>query len=44
LRDLCDPEAIDRRAKADQAALVARRGGREKIVAAGGFGATPVPA
>jgi choline-sulfatase len=43
LTGICDPEAIDQRAKADQAALVARHGGREKIVEKGGFGATPAP-
>lgn len=43
LAEICDPAAVDRRAKADQAALVARHGGREKIVEKGGFGATPAP-
>ena len=38
-----DPEATDRRAKADQAALVARHGGREAALALGPEGATPVP-
>ena len=40
---ICDPIEIDRRAKADQAALIDRHGAREAIVAKGGFGATPAP-
>ena len=40
---ICDPAEVDRRAKADQAALVGRHGGRDAIVAKGGFGATPAP-
>ena len=40
---ICDPVEIDRRAKADQAALIERHGGREAVVAKGGFGATPAP-
>jgi choline-sulfatase len=43
LRARLDPEATDRRAKADQAALVARHGGREAALALGPEGATPVP-
>lgn len=43
LRRVCDPEAVDRRAKADQAALVARFGGRDKALATGTPGATPAP-
>jgi choline-sulfatase len=43
LRTRLDPEATDRRAKADQAALVARHGGREAALALGPEGATPVP-
>jgi len=43
LRRLLDPEATDRRAKRDQAALVARHGGREAALALGPEGATPVP-
>jgi choline-sulfatase len=43
LRDLIDPTAVDRRAKADQAALVARFGGREQALKTGTRGATPVP-
>ncbi len=43
LRMICNPEEVDRRAKADQAALVQRHGGRDKIIDKGGFGATPAP-
>lgn len=43
LRAICNPEAVDRRAKADQAALVERFGGREKALATGTPGATPAP-
>lgn len=43
LRSLCDPEAIDRAAKADQASLVERHGGAETILARGGGSYTPVP-
>ena len=43
LREICDPEAVDARAKADQAALVERFGGRDAVVGRGGFGATPPP-
>lgn len=43
LRDRLEPEAVDRAAKADQAALVARVGGREAAWRLGPRGATPVP-
>jgi choline-sulfatase len=43
LQSICDPVAVDRKAKADQNALLARYGGRDKIMAQGGFGATPAP-
>ena len=43
LRAICDPEAVDARAKADQARLVADNGGRASVVEKGGFGATPPP-
>lgn len=43
LRKICDPDEVDRRAKADQAALIERHGGRDKIVGKGSFGATPAP-
>lgn len=35
LRAICDPEEIDRRAKADQARRIEERGGREEILRAG---------
>ena len=43
LRGMVDPEAVDRRAKADQAALVERFGGREAVLNWGHGGATPTP-
>ncbi|MEK9723470.1 MAG: sulfatase, partial [Rhodospirillaceae bacterium] len=43
LRAVCDPDAVDARAKTDQAAVVERHGGRDAVVKRGGFGATPPP-
>ncbi|MGY9015801.1 MAG: sulfatase-like hydrolase/transferase [Rhodospirillales bacterium] len=43
LRKIIDPEDVDHRAKADQAALVERHGGRDAVVAKGSFGGTPAP-
>ncbi len=43
LRKIVDPEAQDAVAKADQQALLDAHGGREAVVARGGFGATPAP-
>ncbi|MBI5721368.1 MAG: sulfatase-like hydrolase/transferase [Burkholderiales bacterium] len=43
LRERLDPEATDRRAKADQKALVARFGGRDQALRTGPVGASPVP-
>jgi choline-sulfatase len=43
LRRIADPEAVDRRAKADQAALVERYGGRDAVLKRGAFGGTPAP-
>lgn len=43
LRGMLDPEAIDARAKADQAALIDRFGGPEKAMNVGAPGATPAP-
>lgn len=43
LRRILDPEAVDARARADQAALVERFGGREQAFLMGAKGATPVP-
>lgn len=43
LRSICDPEEVDRRAKADQRAIVDKHGGVETVIERGGFGATPPP-
>lgn len=43
LRAICNPEAVDRLAKSDQAALIERHGGREKARLVGAPGATPAP-
>lgn len=43
LRSLLDPERVDQQAKSDQARLIARFGGRDKVMNKGGFGATPPP-
>jgi choline-sulfatase len=43
LRSICDPEEVDHRAKADQADIVERNGGREAVIRRGTFGATPPP-
>ncbi|WP_259956279.1 sulfatase-like hydrolase/transferase [Sulfitobacter mediterraneus] len=43
LHAICNPEAVDGHAKADQDALVARHGGPEKAFNTGPSGATPVP-
>lgn len=43
LERICDPVEVDRRAKLQQAELIERHGGREAVVAKGGFGATPPP-
>lgn len=40
---ICTPDEVDRAAKADQDALVARHGGREAALAVGPKGASPVP-
>jgi choline-sulfatase len=40
---LCDPADADRRAKARQAVLLARNGGREAVVARGDLGYSPPP-
>jgi choline-sulfatase len=44
LLDRLDPAAIDRRAKADQAALIARFGGAQRALTVGTPGASPAPA
>lgn len=43
LRRIVDPEVADRQAREDQAALIATFGGRERALAVGTPGATPVP-
>jgi choline-sulfatase len=43
LRRIVDPEAVDRRARADQEARIAQFGGREAILARGSFGHSPIP-
>jgi choline-sulfatase len=43
LRAMFDPDAVDRRAKADQNAFVALHGGREQALKKGPKGGTPVP-
>ncbi len=43
LRERLDPEAVDRRAKADQERLIERHGGPEKALGVGAPGTTPVP-
>jgi choline-sulfatase len=43
LRERLDPEAVDRRAKADQQRLIERLGGPEKALGVGAPGTTPVP-
>ncbi len=44
LRKVCDPEATDQLAFADQAALIERLGGRDAALKLGAPGATPPPA
>ena len=43
LRQIVDPEAVDQRAKADQARRIESLGGREAVVARGVFTNSPVP-
>jgi choline-sulfatase len=43
LRQICDPEAVEQRAKARQAELIAQHGGRAAIAERGDFGNTPAP-
>jgi choline-sulfatase len=43
LRGWCDPQAVDALAKADQAALIERHGGAQRILARGGSSYTPIP-
>ena len=43
LRAICNPEAVQASATAALDALIERHGGREAVLARGGFGATPAP-
>ncbi len=43
LRKVCDPDAVHAAARASQAALVEKHGGRDAVIARGGFGGTPAP-
>ena len=43
LRRILDPEKVDAKARADQAARIAALGGRDAILTKGGFGHSPVP-
>jgi choline-sulfatase len=43
LRTLCDPQAVDARAKARQAEQLAAAGGRDAVIARGDLGFTPAP-
>ena len=43
LAEILDPDEVDARAKADQAALVSSHGGREVVLARGTFVNSPVP-
>jgi choline-sulfatase len=43
LLDVVDPEAVNARALADQAHLIAQHGGREAVIARGAANNTPVP-
>lgn len=43
LMSLCDPDAVDARAKARQALLLEENGGREAVIARGDLGFTPAP-
>jgi choline-sulfatase len=40
---VCNPEEVDRRARARQAELLAANGGREAVIKRGDFGFTPAP-
>ncbi len=43
LRRVLDPDAADALGRADQAAVIASLGGKEAIIAKGGFGHSPIP-
>ena len=43
LQAICDPDAVDRQAKADQQRRIELFGGREAVLARGSFGYSPTP-
>ena len=43
LNAICDPEAVDRRAKSDQQATIDAHGGRDAVLSRGDFGYSPAP-
>ena len=43
LRNMLDPEAINAQALADQAALIEKNGGLERVLNRGGLAGTPAP-
>lgn len=43
LRAICDPDAVDHQAKADQQRRIDSFGGRDKVLARGSFGYSPTP-
>ncbi|MGI9426607.1 MAG: sulfatase-like hydrolase/transferase [Hyphomicrobiaceae bacterium] len=43
LHKICDPDAVHAAARASQAALVEKHGGRDAVIARGSFGGTPAP-
>jgi len=43
LQAICNPQAVDHRAKTRQAQLIAQHGGRQTILERGDFGNTPAP-
>jgi choline-sulfatase len=43
LYEICDPQEVDRRARARQAELLAANGGRDAVIKRGDFGFTPAP-
>jgi len=43
LREIVDPEAVDRRAKADQAVMIERLGGKDAVLRRGAVRISPPP-
>ncbi len=43
LREICDPDKVNRQAHQDQATLIESHGGRDAAMKLGAPGATPVP-